>query len=62
GEPRHAETIARIIEAFGGPVEVGGGLRDKESLRAVVEAGAARAIIGSAALEDPAFLSDALEL
>ena len=62
GEPRHAETIARIIEAFGGPVEVGGGIRDMDSLRAVLEAGAARAIIGSAALEDPAFLSEALEL
>ena len=62
GEPKHAETIARIIEAFGGPVEVGGGLRDADSLRAVIEAGAARAIIGSAALESPAFLSEALEL
>ena len=62
GTPKHAETIARIIEAFGGPVEVGGGLRDPESLRAVLEAGATRAIIGSAALEDPAFLSEAVEL
>ena len=62
GEPKHAETIARIIEAFGGPVEVGGGLRDADSLRAVIEAGAARAILGSAALESPAFLSEALEL
>ncbi len=62
GAPKHAETIARIIEAFGGPVEVGGGLRTQEALRAVIEAGAARAIIGSAALEDPAFLAEALEL
>ena len=38
GEPRHAETIARIIEAFGGPVEVGGGIRDMDSLRAVLKA------------------------
>ena len=62
GEPRHAEVIAKVIEAFGGPVEVGGGIRAMDSLRAVLEAGAARAIIGSSALEDPAFLSDALEL
>ena len=62
GEPRHAEVIAKVIEAFGGPVEVGGGIRSMDSLRAVLEAGAARAIIGSAALEDPAFLSAALEL
>ena len=62
GEPRHAAVIARVIEAFGGPVEVGGGLRTPDALRAVMEAGAARAIIGSSALEDPAFLSQALEL
>ena len=62
GTPRHAETIARIIAAFGGPVEVGGGLRTPEALAAVIEAGAARAIIGSAALDDPEFLSKAVEL
>ncbi len=62
GEPRHAEVIAHVIEAFGGPVEVGGGLRNIEAVRAVLEAGAARAIIGSAALDDPAFLAAAVEL
>ena len=62
GEPRHAELIARIIEAFGGDVEVGGGLRTPEALRAVLESGAARAIIGSAALDDPEFLTAAVEL
>jgi len=62
GTPRHTAVIASVIEAFGGPVEVGGGLRNADSLRAVIEAGAARAIIGSAALDDPAFLSKAVEL
>ena len=62
GTPKHAEVIARIIRAFGGPVEVGGGIRTPEALNAVIEAGATRAIIGSAALEDPEFLTQALEL
>jgi phosphoribosylformimino-5-aminoimidazole carboxamide ribotide isomerase len=62
GTPKHAEVIKSIIEAFGGPVEVGGGLRNMETLSAVLEAGAARAIIGSAALEDPEFLVQAVEL
>jgi len=62
GKPRHAEVIRRIIEAFPGPVEVGGGLRTPEAVAAVVEAGAARAIIGSAALDDPAFLSACVDL
>ena len=61
GTPKHAEIIRQIIEAFGGPVEVGGGLRTPEALDAVIEAGATRAIIGSAALEDPEFLTAAYE-
>ena len=61
GTPRHAAVIRDIIEAFGGPVEVGGGLRDMDALAAVLDAGAARAIIGSAALEDPGFLARAVE-
>ena len=62
GTPRHVETIRRIIEAFEGPVEVGGGLRTPEAIAAVLDAGAARAIIGSAALEDPELLSKMVEL
>ena len=62
GTPRHVETIRRIIEAFDGPVEVGGGLRTPEAIAAVLDAGAARAIIGSAALEDPGLLSKMVEL
>ncbi len=61
GTPRHAEVIGSIIKAFGGPVEVGGGLRTPEALAAVLEAGAARAIIGSAALDDPEFITRAVE-
>lgn len=62
GFPRHLEEIKAIIEAFGGPVEVGGGLRTPEAVNAVLEAGAARAIIGSSALDDPDFLVKAVEL
>ena len=62
GTPKHAEVIRRIIKAFGGPVEVGGGLRTPEALAAVIDAGARRAIIGSAALEDPEFLAKAVDL
>ena len=61
GTPKHTEVIRRIIEAFRGPVEVGGGIRNLDVLRNVIEAGAARAIIGSAALDDPEFLTAAYE-
>lgn len=56
GTPRHAAVIAAVIAAFGRPVEVGGGLRTPEAVAAVLGAGATRAIIGSAALENPDFL------
>lgn len=62
GTPKHTEVIRRIIKAFEGPVEVGGGIRTPETLAAIIEAGAARAILGSAALDDPEFLSQAIEL
>ncbi len=62
GSPRHLEVIKAVIKAFGGPVEVGGGIRTASSLAAVLEAGATRAILGSAALEDPAFLARAVDL
>lgn len=61
GTPRHADVIRKIIAAFGGPVEVGGGIRTPETLESVLEAGATRAIIGSAALENPEFLTRAVE-
>lgn len=62
GTPRHAAVIEQVIKAFGGPVEVGGGLRTPEALSAVLDAGATRAIIGSAALDDPEFLSSSVEI
>ena len=61
GTPRHAEVIRGIIAAFERPVEVGGGLRTPEAIASVLEAGAARAIIGSAALENPELLARAAE-
>ena len=57
GEPRHAALIARIVAESGLQVEVGGGLRTDAAVAAVMEAGVARAIIGTRALEDTASLA-----
>ncbi|MDD4016376.1 MAG: 1-(5-phosphoribosyl)-5-[(5-phosphoribosylamino)methylideneamino]imidazole-4-carboxamide isomerase [Kiritimatiellae bacterium] len=51
GEPKHAEVIARIVKAVGIPVEVGGGLRTDAHIESLLQAGVARAIIGTRALE-----------
>lgn len=57
GVPVHGTTIRRIIAAVGDgvAVEVAGGLRDRASVAAVLESGAGRVVIGTAALRDPAF-------
>lgn len=61
GEPRNLETVRRIAAAVERPIQVGGGLRDSESVAAVLDAGAARVVIGTAALRDPAFLERVLD-
>ncbi len=61
GEPRNLEAIRRIAAAVECPIQVGGGLREMASVDAVFDAGAARVVIGTAALRDPDFLARALQ-
>jgi phosphoribosylformimino-5-aminoimidazole carboxamide ribotide isomerase len=56
GEPRNLDAIERIAAAVACPIQVGGGLRSAGAIRSVLAAGAARVVIGTAALRDPAFL------
>jgi phosphoribosylformimino-5-aminoimidazole carboxamide ribotide isomerase len=56
GEPAALEHLGRIASELGVPVQYGGGLRSIESVRAAFDAGAARAIIGTAAFRDVDFL------
>ena len=60
GEPRNLEAVRRIAEAIACPIQVGGGLRSPDSVATVLEAGAQRVVIGTAALRDPQFLDDAI--
>ncbi|HYJ21026.1 MAG TPA: 1-(5-phosphoribosyl)-5-[(5-phosphoribosylamino)methylideneamino]imidazole-4-carboxamide isomerase [Solirubrobacterales bacterium] len=60
GEPQNLETVQRITAAVECPIQVGGGLRDAASVAAVLEAGAERVVIGTAALRDPEFLDVAV--
>jgi phosphoribosylformimino-5-aminoimidazole carboxamide ribotide isomerase len=58
GTRRQIDVVARIVAAAGEAVacEVAGGLRDEAAVAAVLEAGAARAVVGTAALRDPEFV------
>ena len=52
GRPVHLDRIRDIVAAISIPVEVGGGLRTDADIQAVLDAGVARAIIGTRALAD----------
>lgn len=56
GEPQNLDAVRRIAAAVECPIQVGGGLRDNDSLAAVLDAGAERVVIGTAALRDPQLL------
>ncbi|HET8862184.1 MAG TPA: 1-(5-phosphoribosyl)-5-[(5-phosphoribosylamino)methylideneamino]imidazole-4-carboxamide isomerase [Solirubrobacterales bacterium] len=60
GEPRNLEAVGRIAAAVECPIQVGGGLRDADAVNAVLDAGAKRVVIGTAALRDPEFLDSML--
>ncbi len=57
GSPKNLAALERIA-ATGLKVEFGGGLRTAENVRAVLDAGAARAIVGTKAAHDDAFVAE----
>jgi len=61
GELANLGHVARIAEAVDVPIQLGGGLRTLEALRAASDAGAARLVLGTAAYGDLDFLDEAIE-
>ncbi len=53
GEPQNMEVVARIAAALHIPVQMGGGVRNREAVLRTLGAGVQRAIIGTAAAADP---------
>jgi phosphoribosylformimino-5-aminoimidazole carboxamide ribotide isomerase len=56
GAPAQREAVGAILRAFAGDVQVGGGVRTRESFAAYRALGAARVVLGSAAVSDPALV------
>jgi len=52
GRPVQTELIGRLIASTGLRVEVGGGVRSTEDVRRLLDAGAARVVVGTKAIED----------
>ncbi|MBU6206591.1 MAG: 1-(5-phosphoribosyl)-5-[(5-phosphoribosylamino)methylideneamino]imidazole-4-carboxamide isomerase [Alphaproteobacteria bacterium] len=59
GEPRNAEAVESIVKAFPGHVQLGGGIRTRESIERWFDLGVARVVIGTAALENPELVREA---
>lgn len=61
GEPRNLPQIEAVIKAVRVQVQVGGGIRNIDTVRRYVLAGVSRVVLGTAALTDRAFLEQACE-
>ena len=61
GKPANLETIRAIVETTGLFAEVGGGIRDMETVDSYLGIGVSRVILGTAAVKDPGFLHAALQ-
>ena len=60
GKTPNIGTVERIVKTSGLKAEIGGGIRSMETVEKYLDAGVSRVILGTAAVNDPAFLSDAL--
>ncbi|MCK5382180.1 MAG: 1-(5-phosphoribosyl)-5-[(5-phosphoribosylamino)methylideneamino]imidazole-4-carboxamide isomerase [Gammaproteobacteria bacterium] len=59
GKPVNAAAISAVAKAFPDlPIQVGGGIRDEETVQAYLDAGVQYAIIGTKAVSAPHFVND----
>ena len=61
GETVNLDIIQKIVKKFDLRIEVGGGVRNFESIKKYMDVGVEKVILGSAAIKDKNFLKDACE-
>lgn len=61
GQPVNQAIVAEIVRATNLPVQVGGGLRDRESVANLLSLGVERAILGTIAVEQPDLVRELCE-
>jgi phosphoribosylformimino-5-aminoimidazole carboxamide ribotide isomerase len=59
GKPTQLDLVRRVAQAFGEGVEVGGGVRDLDTIEAYLALGADRVVLGTAAIRDPELVRSA---
>lgn len=60
GSPKNRPVIEEIVMRVSVPVQVGGGIRSVETLEALFSLGVSRCILGTAAIQTPEFVKQAL--
>ncbi len=58
GKPENWQAIGEIVKAIDVPVQVGGGLRDRNRVAALFELGVQHAILGTVAVENPELVGE----
>ncbi len=61
GDTPNFELVTRIAKALDIPVEIGGGIRNMETVDKYLQNGVFRVIIGTAAVKNPEFVREAVE-
>jgi len=56
GRPVNGEAVDAILESVTVPVQLGGGIRDLETIQTWIEKGISRIILGTSALRDPSLV------
>ena len=62
GKPMNARAVEAMLRAVTMPMQLGGGIRDLNTMEAWLAKGVARVIIGTAAVRDPALVTKAAKL
>ena len=58
GHPVNQAAIEAIVQAVSVPVQVGGGLRDRNSVKTLLDLGVRQTILGTVAVESPDLVAD----
>ena len=61
GRQKNLKVIKKIVKKINIPAEAGGGIRDVSAIKKVIDCGVQRVILGTRAIEDIDFLSQAIE-
>ncbi|MDF9407229.1 1-(5-phosphoribosyl)-5-[(5-phosphoribosylamino)methylideneamino]imidazole-4-carboxamide isomerase [Pelotomaculum isophthalicicum JI] len=61
GAPKNLDVISEILAAVKMPVQIGGGIRSLETVERLLELGATRVILGTAAILKPQMVSEACD-